>query len=91
MIVCSPPLERLINKDEWLLVEHQPSLRILTLQSLTALGNGWSKTLFCRVHKSCLVSLKYIHSVERQRIRIGKELIPISEPHKERFFSLNGG
>jgi DNA-binding LytR/AlgR family response regulator len=67
------------------------SKKILTLQSLNELEKALPTTLFCRVHKSYMVSVKHIYSVERQRIRIGKELIPISEPYKERFFSLIGG
>ena len=64
------------------------SKRILTLQPLAELELALPKTLFCRVHKSYLVSVKHIHSVERQRIQIGKELIPISEQYKDRFFRL---
>lgn len=64
------------------------SKKILTLQPLAELESALPKTLFCRVHKSYLVSIQHIHSVERQRIRIGKELIPISEPYKDTFYRL---
>lgn len=62
--------------------------KILTLQPFAELENALPKTSFCRVHKSYLVSIQHIHSVERQRIRIGKELIPISEAYKETFYRL---
>lgn len=34
---------------------------------------------FCRVHRSYIVSLAHINYIERKRIRIGNELIPISD------------
>ncbi len=64
------------------------SKKILTLQPLAELESALPKTTFCRVHKSYLVSVQHIHSVERQRIRIGKELIPISEQYKDTFYRL---
>ena len=36
---------------------------------------------FCRVHRSYIVSLSHINYIERKRIRIGEELIPISDSY----------
>lgn len=36
---------------------------------------------FCRVHRSYIVSLSHINYIERKRIRIGNELIPISDSY----------
>lgn len=60
--------------------------KILTLQSITELEQALPKNQFCRVHKSHLVALNKIKSVERQRISIGKELIPVSEQYKDMFY-----
>jgi two-component system, LytTR family, response regulator len=43
---------------------------------------------FVRVHKSFIVALDKIESIERNRIRIGDRLIPISETHRKEFFDL---
>jgi len=40
-----------------------------------------------RCHKSYIVSLGKITSIERNRIRIGNKLIPIGDAYKEDFFS----
>lgn len=64
------------------------SKKILTLQPFAELEQALPKHVFCRVHKSYIVSVPHIQSIERQRIRIGKELIPISEQYKERFYRL---
>ena len=37
--------------------------------------------LFCRVHRSYIVALNRIDSIERKRIRIGEKLIPVSESY----------
>jgi two-component system, LytTR family, response regulator len=59
--------------------------RIMTLQTFTDLEQELPKS-FCRVHKSYLVSLNKITSVERNRIKIGDKLIPIGETYKARFY-----
>ena len=40
----------------------------------------------CRVHKSYMVGLKKIESIERGRIKIANQYIPISETYKSHFF-----
>jgi DNA-binding LytR/AlgR family response regulator len=46
------------------------------------------ESLICRVHKSFMVSLDKINSIERDRIKIKDVLIPISETYKKRFLEL---
>lgn len=43
---------------------------------------------FCRVHKSYIVAMGAVEAVERSRISIGEEMIPVSEAYRSRFFSL---
>ena len=45
---------------------------------------------FCRVHKSFMVALDKIDSVERNRIRIKDTYIPISDTYKDKFYQLIG-
>ncbi|MDD3359487.1 MAG: LytTR family DNA-binding domain-containing protein [Parabacteroides sp.] len=40
---------------------------------------------FCRVHRSYIVALPQINYIERKRIKIGNELIPISESYMPAF------
>ena len=44
-----------------------------------------------RVHKSWLVAINKIDSVERQRIFMGKTIIPVGDTYKEAFKKIVGG
>jgi two-component system, LytTR family, response regulator len=43
---------------------------------------------FIRCHKSFIVSIPKIESIEKDRIRIGGERIPIGDSYRERFYSM---
>jgi len=62
--------------------------RIMTLQTFGELEHELPAKQFCRVHKSFIVALDKIESVERERIKIQNELIPISDTFKESFYKL---
>ena len=64
--------------------------KILTLQTFIELEKELPKSKFCRVHKSYIVTLNKIESIERNRIKIKDKLIPISETYKENFYKLIG-
>jgi len=66
------------------------SKKILTLQTFSELEKLLPKNQFCRVHKSYIVSINKIISVERHRIKMLENLIPISDSYKEGFYSLIG-
>lgn len=66
---------------------HTRTKRIMTLQTFSELEKLVASSVVCRVHKSYMVGLANIDSIERSRIRIGKELIPISESYKKAFFA----
>jgi len=66
---------------------HTTEKRIMTLQNFKELEAMISSDLVCRVHKSYMVSLHKIDSIERSRIHIGKEIIPISDTYKTGFFN----
>lgn len=58
--------------------EGKPLLSQVSLKRFEEhLGEG----LFCRVHRSYIVALPHISYIERKRIRIGSELIPISDSY----------
>lgn len=64
------------------------SERILTLQSMKKIDEILPNHLFVRVHKSYIVALDKIESIERSRILIGDKIIPIGDTHRDYFFKL---
>ena len=67
---------------------HTVSKKIMTLQKFSELEILLPIQKVCRVHKSYMVGLSKIDSIERSRIRINDILIPISDTYKEQFLQL---
>lgn len=63
-------------------------IKIMTLQNFSEFEKLIPPYLVCRVHKSYMVALNKIISIERSRIKIADQLIPISETYKDAFFHL---
>jgi two-component system, LytTR family, response regulator len=61
--------------------------KIMTLQSFSKLEESLPSRKFCRVHKSFIVSLDKIKSIERNVIVIADKRIPVSNTYRESFFS----
>jgi len=60
----------------------------MTLQNFSEFEKLIPSNIVCRVHKSYMVALNKIESIERNRIKIADQMIPISETYKEFFFQL---
>ncbi len=58
---------------------------ILTLMTLKAMEEKLPENKFIRVHRSFIVSIAKIESIQRNRIKIGEELIPVGDFYKESF------
>lgn len=58
---------------------------ILSINSLKTLESKLPESKFMRVHRSYIVNLDQIDTIERNRIVFGKIYIPISDPYKEKF------
>lgn len=67
---------------------HTTGKKIMTLQSFNDLEKLIPAHLVCRVHKSYMVAINKIESIERGRIKIANQLIPISDTYKELFLQL---
>ncbi len=67
---------------------HTVNKKVMTLQNFSEFENSIPASLVCRVHKSYMVALNKIESIERSRIKIADQIIPISETYKEVFFQL---
>lgn len=58
---------------------------VLSLTSLKLLECKLPDTKFMRVHRSFIVNLGRIETIERSRIIFGKVFIPVSDQYKEKF------
>lgn len=61
--------------------------KIMTLQSFAKIEESLPENKFCRVHKSFIVAIDKIKSIERGVILIADQRIPISNTYKDLFFS----
>ncbi len=67
---------------------HTTDKKIMTLQTFKHLLEILPQQEFIRVHNSYIVSISKIKSIERNRIKIGEELIPISDSYKDKFYRI---
>ena len=65
---------------------HSTSKNRMTLQSFKGMLRHLPEGKFVRVHNSFIVSINKIDSIERNRIKIGETIIPISDKYKTSFF-----
>jgi two-component system, LytTR family, response regulator len=61
--------------------------KIMTLQSFSKFEESLPSKKFCRVHKSYIVAIDKIKSIERNVIIIADQRIPVSSTYRESFFS----
>jgi two-component system, LytTR family, response regulator len=64
--------------------------RILSLQTMKKMEESLPSNRFVRVHKSYIISLEKIESIERQRITIGKNIIPVGDSFQKDFMKMIG-
>lgn len=65
--------------------------RVITLQNMKKMEETLPKGEFIRVHKSYIISLDKIESIERSRISIASKIIPIGDTYRDEFFKLIDG
>lgn len=68
-----------------------PAERIITLQNMKKMEDALPAKHFTRVHKSYIVSINKIDSIERSRICIGDKIIPVGDTYREEFFKIIDG
>jgi DNA-binding LytR/AlgR family response regulator len=59
--------------------------KIMTLQGFKKMEDSLPHNNFCRVHKSYIISIDKIESIERNRIKIKDNYIPVSDSYKDCF------
>ena len=62
--------------------------RILSLMNFSQAETLLPEGRFVRVHKSFIVAINQIATIERNRIRIGDKLIPVGDTYKDDFYNL---
>ncbi|MBS1543198.1 MAG: LytTR family transcriptional regulator DNA-binding domain-containing protein, partial [Bacteroidetes bacterium] len=67
---------------------HTVNKKVMTLQNFSDFEKLIPSHVVCRVHKSFMVALNKIVSIERSRIKIADQLIPISDTYKDLFFQI---
>jgi DNA-binding LytR/AlgR family response regulator len=85
-----------VNFDDILFVEGMKDYlriwtadnKIMTLMSFKNLEDKLPAHEFVRIHKSYLVSIGKIESIERSRVKIAGEYLPVGESYKRNFLSL---
>lgn len=85
-----------ISFDEVLYIEGMSDYRyiktntrnMMTLQTFSELETMLPPEKICRVHKSYMVSVSKIESIERGRIKIKDQLIPISDTYRSKVYDL---
>ncbi|RYD83715.1 MAG: response regulator transcription factor [Sphingobacteriales bacterium] len=73
---------------DYIAIHTSDKQKIMSLESLRNMENVLPADDFLRVHKSYIVSLKKISFVEKNRIVINTEYIPIGDSYQEKFFSI---
>jgi two-component system, LytTR family, response regulator len=68
-----------------------PAERIITLQNMKKMEDALPEKHFIRVHKSYIVSINKIDSIERSRIFIRDKIIPVGDTYREEFFKIVDG
>ncbi|WP_373553522.1 LytR/AlgR family response regulator transcription factor [Haliscomenobacter sp.] len=70
---------------------HTLNKRIMTLQTFGELEQEIPSHLICRVHKSYMVAIDKIESIEKEVIKIREKYVPISETYKKGFWKVIQG
>ncbi len=65
---------------------HTLGKSIMTLQTFSELEELLPPTKVCRVHKSYMVALHKIEAIERGRVLVAEQRIPISAGYKDHFY-----
>lgn len=69
---------------------HTLNERIVSLQNIKKTEEQLQGTQFIRVHKSYIIALNQIKSIERNRININGVLIPVGDVYRKAFYEIVG-
>jgi two-component system, LytTR family, response regulator len=69
---------------------HTTKKKVMTLQTFTDFEKEISAHIICRIHKSFMVSIDKIETIEKEKVKINGIFIPISATYRNEFLSLLG-
>lgn len=64
---------------------YTPEKKVVSLQRIKALEMQLSDNQFIRIHNSYIVNLEWIDAIHKERVQIGKNLLPISDTYRKAF------
>jgi two-component system, LytTR family, response regulator len=64
---------------------YTPEKKIVSLQRIKALEMQLPDNQFIRIHNSYIVNLEWIDAIHKERVQIGKNLLPISDTYRKAF------
>lgn len=73
------------NRKDYVLFHTEGAAPVSSLMSMNSLEERLSPQRFMRVHRSFIVNLDKVKTVERNCIVFGKEYIPVSDSYKDKF------
>ncbi|MCU0445026.1 MAG: LytTR family DNA-binding domain-containing protein [Microscillaceae bacterium] len=65
-----------------------PQSQLLTLQSMKYMESTLPNKMFVRVHKSYIVSIRHLETIERNKIKVRDKWIPIGNTYRDGFYRL---
>ena len=85
-----------VNYSDVLYIEGQgdylkiitPKENIMTLQTFKRIEEILPEQDFARIHRSYIVAIDKIDSIERNRVHIAGQVLPVSDSYKDAFFEL---
>jgi DNA-binding LytR/AlgR family response regulator len=84
--VAFADLRYIEGRKEYLLLHTGPD-KLLTLQSFQRVLEALPSGQFVRIHKSFVVALRYIEHVERGKVQVAGQLLPIGDSYREAFLA----
>jgi len=79
--VCKTDILYIEGYGDYVRIHLLSGKRLLSQMSLKRFEETLNEKSFCRVHRSFIVAISQIDYIEKRRIRIGNELIPIGESY----------
>lgn len=76
-----------ISKESNYLEVHMLQKKILVRGNMNEIFSWLPESQFCRTHKSYIVNLKQVDTVEAHQIKINKVSIPLGASYREEFLS----
>ena len=76
------------GRKEYLLLHAVDGNKILTLQSFRRVEEVLPPQRFARIHKSYIVALSRIEHLERSKVQVAGQLLPIGDAYREPFMAL---